>query len=638
MRFTDRQLEDLTRQVIESGTSPEEWLNKLDAVVTSDPFPTVKALKELLKEGYEINTPQESLDTLRDFIDTIDQFNTDAEKVLNLKSDSFKNGKKRSHKLDELLERSETIDLELPYFESLRAYKAKLNEYDGRLTADVLTSGDTALQISLYNEGMQLRADSPEFAQLRNIIESSSWEDQVQQALSTTYNAKNIRKLVKDAEDMGMSSESGTLFHRLIRVEEFGRAVQQRIDNICKGREKLDLDREDDVLNLGRNEENESYSIILDPQSISRVQNHLWRSKKTIEEIEEILVHQSKKPTVMERALITEAHRLMSLCRELSFKSELIPELSNELARMGTWSEHVRATFMNGRQKSLETVLKETLSNVQRITGSDGKPGLWCVCRKAESGLMIECDNCCEWYHSSCLKISRNVVRSSNSYVCPICNPSEESKKITHLSRQPKLEEISNLITQSETLKFRPKDYSVILGIYATMQGYRNRVQAFCRSRTQLGIEDLPKIKHYLRTLMGLEVLLQDETEFLTAKVKSLTHVPRPQNSSSSHSENKSTTPSTNKHVAINKKIESERPLNTNIPPLSISYHHQESPTQTVTCICGKTHKKTGVVGCSSCQRLFHSDCVYESKGTSSTPLKCSQCISPSPSKLYIYI
>lgn len=523
LRFTDKQLDEMTKRVISSGANPDDWIEKVNKALMTKPGPTMKALRELLREGQETNVPSENLDTLKDYIDVVENWVTDAERVLNFKTESKSStNKRRDQRVKDLIEKATLIGFDVPHIDQLKSYSEKLQDFTDKLTDDVLNSNNTDLQMKLYQQGKALRADSIKFNQLKNSLESCSWQEQVEKLISQPFNQKLFRKLIKDAEDLGMAESDGPLLERLIRMEEIGRELVQRIENICKGKEKIELNQESAILNIGQNQQDPKLSIILDHHLLNRLKNAMTRSKNTINEIENMLNNQCTKPSVNDRPSLTEAQRLMSMCRELCFKTELIPRLSNALTQMGAWNDQVRSTFMNGRQKSLETVIRECVNNVQRITTSEDKKSLWCICRKSEAGLMIECDVCHEWYHSSCLKVPRNVVRSSSSYVCLICHPIETTRRVTHLSRQPRLEEITDLLTTGELLKFKPKDFNIIVDIHKYMQDYRNRVQAFCRSRTQLELQDIPKIKYYLRTLLGLEVALQDETEFLRTKILSL--------------------------------------------------------------------------------------------------------------------
>jgi histone demethylase JARID1 len=606
LRFTDKQLDEMTKKVLQSGSNPDDWLAKLNKSMTTKP--TLKALRELLREGQEHNVPQYHLDTLRDYIETVDNWTNDAERLLLNKSESKPTTKRRDQRVRDLIEQATQIGFDMPHLDQLVEYSQKLDTFNNKLTDEVLSSTDKELQMQLYQQGLQLRADSIKFNQLKNSLESCSWEEQVEKAVKQPFSQKVFKKLIKDAEDLGKTEESEPWLKRLIIMEENGRDILQRVENICKGKDKIVFDEEESILHMGENTQDPNLSIILDTTIINRLKNAMGRSKNVLSEIENMLLNASNKPNVMDRPSLTEAQRLMSMCRELSFKSDLIPQLSNALTQMGAWNDQLRSTFMNGRQKSLETVIRESLSNVERITSSEATAGIWCICRRVESGLMIECDICREWYHSSCLKVPRNVVRSSTNYVCPVCHNSDQRARITHLSRQPKLEEIADLVNNAQPLKFKPKDYNLINAIHTTMQAYKGKVRAFCRSKTQLGMEDVGMIKHYLRTLMGLEISLQDETEFLRTKIQKLmpitptpnqttgTGLPAASNSVESTSAVKPASASSSKVVVENDDAATgatapatttpeHRRLTTTVRPLS-NNHHQLLPQQSSNCIC----------------------------------------------------
>lgn len=589
LRYTDKQLEDMAKKATHPGASPEAWTKKVDKIISSfKSDSTTKPLRDLWREGREINAPKDSLESLKDFIDAIDQWTNEAERLLSFKPDSSKSNKKRDQRTRELLDKAPLIGFDVPYVDELKDYLNKLEAFENQLTDDVLVGESNHEKMELYNEGLQLRADSDKFDKLRTLIESCSWEEQAEYAMKSTYSPRIYRKLIKDAEDYGLTSDDEPLLKQLIEMNEFGKEVLQRIDNICKGKEKIGLDEEESIMHIGQHPKNRRLSLRIDPQQFLRLKNSLTRSKNTLAEIEEMLLIQCRKPSVIQRPSLNEAQRLMSIGREISLKSGLVPQLGNEISRMSTWNELVRSTFLSTRQKSLESVLRDTLNNVQRITTSEDKPSTWCICRKAESGLMVACEICHEWYHSACLKVPRNVVKSSSSYVCPICHLSDNTKRVSHVSRQPKLEEITDLIVGAEPLKFRPKDYKIIFEIHTIMVEYRNRVQNFCRSRTQLGVEDIQKIKYYLRTLLGLEVYLQDEAEFLRSKIKSLTPTrPLPTGrkpSTNTNLENKSVktsipTRSENGTMTHDRKLTTVgKPLLSNHQPMNCTCHEVRKP------------------------------------------------------------
>ena len=56
-------------------------------------------------------------------------------------------------------------------------------------------------------------------------------------------------------------------------------------------------------------------------------------------------------------------------------------------------------------------------------SGEDGGREIFCVCRKGDDGsLMIQCDECLEWYHGSCVGIDENEARRIDQCSCCVCS------------------------------------------------------------------------------------------------------------------------------------------------------------------------------------------------------------------------
>ncbi|KAG1175086.1 hypothetical protein G6F70_004532 [Rhizopus microsporus] len=516
LRFSDKELEELVNSIVNSGFSPEKWKQKLNKAIQTKP--TIKTLNELLKEGEEMNVNPEDLAALRDFIEIMDQWVTEAERILDLKSDSNKSTQKgRIERIQNLLEKTSRIGYEFPLVPQLNEYLDQLLAYEATITDELLASNDEQLQYPIYEQGKSLKADSKRFAQLRSTIESRSWLTEVEKVLAKPYNAKSIRKLIKNASDLGITE--GPWPERLVMIEQEAKRCLQFIENLCRGRQKIELDEEASVFTIGQNRENPQLSFTLEPHLLTRLQNAIARSKVILNQVDEMLTTECTRSNVLERPAVADGQKLMSICREIVFKSEKVQRLSQALSNMSTWNEKVRTTFMHGRQKSLDHVLRETLSNVETITSNFERIDLYCICRKPESGIMVECDICKEWYHNPCVRVPRSVVRSSISYVCPICD-NDSKKALAHVSRRPTLHELQTLMQIAQPLMFRPKDYSLIKNIYTLMNSFQSRAQTFCRSH--LDVDHVEEIRRYLRSLEGLEVQLPEETEILRTKLQEL--------------------------------------------------------------------------------------------------------------------
>ena len=55
-----------------------------------------------------------------------------------------------------------------------------------------------------------------------------------------------------------------------------------------------------------------------------------------------------------------------------------------------------------------------------------GKNEVFCFCRKPNDGqLMIQCDECLDWFHGKCVGITEDRAQEIDTYLCPMCETSE---------------------------------------------------------------------------------------------------------------------------------------------------------------------------------------------------------------------
>ncbi|KAF1797759.1 C5HC2-type zinc finger transcription factor [Mucor lusitanicus] len=534
LQFTDSQLEELVQRMTHSGPTPDHWVEKLNTVLNSRTGLNMKKLRDLIRDAHKDNVPQEPIDSLKEFITLLDQWVADAERLLGPKPDNTKQPETRYERCQDLIHRAEEIGFSLPLLPNVESYAAKLKDVDNQITDELFASNDVERQKNILDRGVRLRSDSNRFRELKKFMEYHIWEQGVQEAYAAPFNARNYKKWIKEGEEMGLTVESDAAFKHLVDKDTYARQAVQYVENVIKGREKIDPNNEQAIFKIGHNPADPTISVELDPVLMNRLRNSMARAKNTLSDLDMLLNTQCTRASIAERPSVAEGHRLTTSTRELCYASELAARLFGELARNSAWNEQLRSTLMNGRQKGLEVVLKEMLANIQRITASEGKPKIYCICRSKENGHMIACEICHEWYHVPCLRVARSIARSRTAYHCPACQPTIEAlQKIPHQSKQPTLKEIADLVASANQLSFRPKDYEVIAQIHDTMLEYQRKVQAFCRSKEQLDYTDVDRIKSYLRTLMGLEVLLPDEADFLRAKIKVLAPVAEPPNTPS---------------------------------------------------------------------------------------------------------
>lgn len=65
--------------------------------------------------------------------------------------------------------------------------------------------------------------------------------------------------------------------------------------------------------------------------------------------------------------------------------------------------------------------IQNHLANVSLDTGADHVQ--FCICRGPDTGsFMIQCDECRDWFHSSCVKLNKEYSEKLAFYLCPNCD------------------------------------------------------------------------------------------------------------------------------------------------------------------------------------------------------------------------
>uniref|UniRef100_K3WE24 [Histone H3]-trimethyl-L-lysine(4) demethylase n=1 Tax=Globisporangium ultimum (strain ATCC 200006 / CBS 805.95 / DAOM BR144) TaxID=431595 RepID=K3WE24_GLOUD len=95
--------------------------------------------------------------------------------------------------------------------------------------------------------------------------------------------------------------------------------------------------------------------------------------------------------------------------------------------------------------------------HLRATLGSQGVP-LFCLCRGAEGSSMICCDFCDEWYHSSCIDMSFEVMNQIEAYRCPRCAIKQnlyyldkKAMRKDYLGRRPAFARLETFLTQLQS-------------------------------------------------------------------------------------------------------------------------------------------------------------------------------------------
>ncbi|KAF9394568.1 hypothetical protein BGX21_010311 [Mortierella sp. AD011] len=162
-----------------------------------------------------------------------------------------------------------------------------------------------------------------------------------------------------------------------------------------------------------------------------------------------------------------------------------------------------------------ETSGGKELSGQGISSDNDREDQIYCLCRTSESGMMVECDECHEWYHGPCVRVTKREASIKSNYICPICNL---SLVIRRDKPRPTLEQLSRLSLNAEGLRFFTPEVPLLGSIVGMVEKFQGKVSKFLK-QTPITEKDIQQVKAYLRKIEGLEIELPVEREVLRTHV-----------------------------------------------------------------------------------------------------------------------
>uniref|UniRef100_A0A3Q2Z889 [histone H3]-trimethyl-L-lysine(4) demethylase n=1 Tax=Hippocampus comes TaxID=109280 RepID=A0A3Q2Z889_HIPCM len=147
-------------------------------------------------------------------------------------------------------------------------------------------------------------------------------------------------------------------------------------------------------------------------------------------------------------------------------------------------SASAMATLDDVRDKEMETLLALRASNESKLLSAENCGALSvCVCHKAPSGAMVQCELCRELFHSGCVVASADL-KYGQVWLCPFCQR----------SRKPPLDKVLPLLASLQRIRVRlPEGDALRFLIERTVQ-WQHRVQQAC---TDGLLEEVSKVVRF---------------------------------------------------------------------------------------------------------------------------------------------
>ncbi|KAG6289044.1 hypothetical protein E4U09_005221 [Claviceps aff. purpurea] len=554
-RVPDESLAATYEKVIEKARMPEVWEEKYAKMLVEETTPSLKCLRAILHEGERIPFELPSLPILKEFVDRCNDWveeatNYTVRKQQNRRKNekAWQSGMRKSignacqeqkerearhvSNIHRLLRDAEHIGFDCPEIAQLRERAAAIKEF--QVNAARVLENTIAIPMEtieeLLEEGRSFNVDTPEIERLSKVLEQTRWNAKARTNRGVVLSLQDVRDIIEDGQRLEIPPYNDHLtFYRdqLQAGETWEIKAQQLITAEVVHYPQLEALSNQVHVN----------ALPVSQDTLAQVDRILHKQREAHRQILEI-THRCRDKSFRNRPKYVEVVDVIRNLEDLNSKPNGTLDLENERKRHEDWMRKGKKLF--GKSNAPLHILKSHLEYVlernadcfdvdndtprlpaepvsREVTPEQGAARfgdrsrqVFCICRKIEAGMMIECELCHEWYHYKCLKIARGKVKEDDKYTCPICDYRE---KIPRDAARPKLEDLMSLADEMHQLPFQPEEEEVLNNIIDNAQTFRDRITRYCNPLVSTEAE-IETQRFYLRKLEGAEVLLSQETNF----------------------------------------------------------------------------------------------------------------------------
>ncbi|KAG9244712.1 PLU-1-like protein-domain-containing protein [Calycina marina] len=541
------------QKVAEKSNLPEEWEKKVEKLLVEDATPSLKSMRTLLNEGERIPYELPSLPMLRKFVERCNEWVEEATNYIVRKQQNRKKNEKAWRKnskqaeLEErdkelrkveniikLLDTADNIGFDCPEIETLRERSDAIKTFqrDARTAISNTVLRQTKYFEELLELGRGFNVDTPEIEALDKIVQQMKWNDRAKEIRGQLLNLKEVDDFIEEGIKLEIPGYNDHISH-FKDQRAAGMAWDAKANELINA-EMIHYPQLEALSNQAQHN-----NLPVTPETLAAVEQFLHKQREAHKQIIS-LVERSRSDNIDNRPPYTEVRDTMERLTELNSKPSGTLDLEKEQKRHEDWMRKGKKLF--GKANAPLHILKSYMEyvyerNVDCFDIYQDKPRLpaepasreptpetarvhswedprfrevFCICRRVEAGMMIECELCHEWYHGKCLKIARGKVKEEEKYTCPIC---DWRVKIPRDAARPKLEDLQAWQDEIPNLPFQPEEEEVLNKIIQNALDFRNHISPFCNP-VMATADEAETQRFYLRKIEGAEILLAYETNF----------------------------------------------------------------------------------------------------------------------------
>jgi histone demethylase JARID1 len=439
-RMTNHALQAIVQKIADKAGTPEAWTAKLDAILDDGPKPQLKTLRSLLNEGERIDWALPGLGDLKKYVEACQDL---ADEAINYTARKQQNRRKnerawrgrgsaaKAAEIDErerelrkvtniikLLKDADELCFESPEITTLRERAENIEEFQNKAQAALRHDAQTTVEKldELLDEGKSFNVDLPELDTLDRLVQQLKWFASAREwRTKPGQTLPDVTEFIKQGLELAIDpADPLVLYFQDQKVQgELWEAKAKELMSV----EQVHYQQLDALSRQASN-------LPVSPETLALVDAILKKQRDAQEQILS-LYERSKAEDFRERPRYKDVREAMEALGDLNSKPSGTIDLEKEQKRHEDWMRRGKKLFgkanaplhiLHMHMKTVEEKNKAcfdlsdqprmpveprsretTPGDADNVDGSGSGRDVFCICRKAEAGMMIECELCHEW-------------------------------------------------------------------------------------------------------------------------------------------------------------------------------------------------------------------------------------------------
>ena len=442
-RTTEDATTAIYQKVADKAGLPDAWEAKLEALMAEGPQPQLKVLRTLMHEGERIDWELPGLPDLKEFVEKCTEVAEEAIAYTTRKQQArqknVRTGRGRGankgaaaeaedkdreyrsmENIQKLLTKAKGLGFDCPEITALRDRAQSIAEFQDKARIalrDHPSQQSIARLDELLEEGKSFNVDVPELESLDKVVQQLKWlreSDEFKYKPATTL--QEVGELITRGVELGIPENHPEIAFLQSKKEqgEFWETKAKELMAV----ENVHYQQLDAL-------SKQATSLPVTPETRAAVDAILKKQRDAQEQIMS-LFERSKNPDFRQRPTYLEVKNAMEALNALNSKPAGTIDLEKEQKRHEDWMRRGKKLFgkanaplhiLHAHMKSVDERNRSCFDladqprmpvepasreaspvDGEEVDGSNSSRDVFCICRRPEAGMMIECELCHEWY------------------------------------------------------------------------------------------------------------------------------------------------------------------------------------------------------------------------------------------------